>query len=201
MLCNPRSVRFQLAMPLSPRLGEDPFQASRDVDFRLHTHDAIHLAAGAEDQQCWNATHVEARCGHRVLVHIQLRDTPLPGYLRFLQFLRDFRQQHVCGQAALIFHAAVDPTMASRASQGELATYCNHFGPRQPARHGTFSHATTLVCHISHREVDTDAGLVHTVMENHVQRASDAQRDTTRGGTWSHGCRPRRTIAHCSSLS
>ena len=79
MLCNPRSVRFPLAMPLSPRLGEDPFQASRDVDFRLHTHDAIHLAAGAEDQQCWNATHVEARCGHRVLVHIQLRDTPCRG--------------------------------------------------------------------------------------------------------------------------
>ena len=41
----------------------------------------------------------------------------VPGYVSFLQFLRNFRQQNACEQAELILQAALDPIVASRASR------------------------------------------------------------------------------------
>jgi hypothetical protein len=40
----------------------------------------------------------------------------LSGYVGFFQFLRNVRQQNACEQAELILRAALDPTIASRAS-------------------------------------------------------------------------------------
>jgi transposase-like protein len=59
--------------------------------------------------------------------------THLPGYLGFLQFLRNFRQQHACEQAELILYAALDPVMASRARQGEFVKCFDHFDLLQTA--------------------------------------------------------------------
>jgi hypothetical protein len=52
----------------------------------------------------------------------------LPGYIGFLQFLRNFRQHNACEQAELILRAALDPTIASRTKKGEFVTCFDHFG-------------------------------------------------------------------------
>src|SRR5262245_51713732 len=46
--------------------------------------------------------------------------TNLPGYLGFLQCLRNFRQLTACEQAELILQATLDPSVASRARKGEF---------------------------------------------------------------------------------
>ena len=51
----------------------------------------------------------------------------LPGYLGFFQFLRNFRFQNACEQAELILHAALDPSVASRARKGEFVRQLDHF--------------------------------------------------------------------------
>ena len=51
----------------------------------------------------------------------------LPGYLGFLQFLRNFRQHNAFEQAELIWYAALDPAIAARARKGELARCLDHF--------------------------------------------------------------------------
>ena len=53
--------------------------------------------------------------------------TNLPGYVGFLQFLRNFRQQNAFEQAELILQAAFDPAIASRAKKGEFVTCFDHF--------------------------------------------------------------------------
>ena len=45
----------------------------------------------------------------------------LPGYVGFFQFLRNFRQQNAFEQTEMILHAALDPSVASRARKGELS--------------------------------------------------------------------------------
>jgi transposase len=57
----------------------------------------------------------------------------LPGYVRFFQFLRNFRQYNACEQAELILRAALDPTIARRARKGELVTCFDHFDLLQMA--------------------------------------------------------------------
>jgi hypothetical protein len=57
----------------------------------------------------------------------------LPGYVRFFQFLRNFRQQNVCEQAELILWAALDPAIATRARRGEFVKCLDHFGLLQIA--------------------------------------------------------------------
>jgi hypothetical protein len=57
----------------------------------------------------------------------------LPGYVGFLQFLRNFRPQNACEQAELILQAAFDPSVASRARKGELVTSFDHFALLQTA--------------------------------------------------------------------
>ena len=59
--------------------------------------------------------------------------TNLPGYLGFLQFLRNFRQQNACAQAELILYAALDPVVASRARKGEFVKCFDHFDLLQMA--------------------------------------------------------------------
>jgi len=45
----------------------------------------------------------------------------LPGYIGFLQFLRNFRQQNAFEQAELILRAALDPAIARRAKRESLS--------------------------------------------------------------------------------
>ena len=42
----------------------------------------------------------------------------LPGHIGFFQFLRNFRSQNAFEQAELILHAALDPSVASKARKG-----------------------------------------------------------------------------------
>jgi hypothetical protein len=59
--------------------------------------------------------------------------TNLPGYLGFFQFLRNFRQLTAFEQAELILHAALDPSVASRAKKGEFVRCFDHFDLLQTA--------------------------------------------------------------------
>jgi transposase-like protein len=58
----------------------------------------------------------------------------LPGYLGFFQFLRNFRHLNACEQVELILQAALDPTIGSRARQGEFVRCLDHFDLLQTAR-------------------------------------------------------------------
>jgi transposase-like protein len=60
--------------------------------------------------------------------------TNLPGYLGFFQFLRNFHQLTAFEQAELILHAALDPSVASRARKGEFVKGLDHFDLLQTAR-------------------------------------------------------------------
>ena len=51
----------------------------------------------------------------------------LPGYLRFFQFLCNFRQYNAFEPAELILRAALDPTIARKAKKGELVMGFDHF--------------------------------------------------------------------------
>jgi hypothetical protein len=51
----------------------------------------------------------------------------LPGYVGFLQFLRNVRHQNAFEQAELILRAALDPTIASKARRGEFVKCLDHF--------------------------------------------------------------------------
>ena len=53
--------------------------------------------------------------------------TNLPGYLGFLQFLRNFHQLTAFEQTELILHAALDPTIASRAKKDDFVRCLEHF--------------------------------------------------------------------------
>jgi transposase-like protein len=57
----------------------------------------------------------------------------LPGYGGFFQFLHNFRQHNACEQAELLLRAALAPTMARRATKGELVTCFDHFALLQTA--------------------------------------------------------------------
>jgi transposase-like protein len=57
----------------------------------------------------------------------------LPGYVGFLQFLRNVRHQNAFEQAEMILLAALDPTIASRARRGEFVTCFDHFDFLQTA--------------------------------------------------------------------
>ena len=57
----------------------------------------------------------------------------LPGYLGFVQFLRNVRQQNAFEQAEMIIRAALDPTIDGRARQGEFVTCFDHFNLLQTA--------------------------------------------------------------------
>jgi hypothetical protein len=57
----------------------------------------------------------------------------LPGYVRFFQFLCNFRQQNACEQAGLILRAALDLTIAHKARRGGFVKYLDHFDLLQSA--------------------------------------------------------------------
>ena len=57
----------------------------------------------------------------------------LPGYVGFFQFLRNFRYQNAFEQAEMILCAALDPSIASRARQGEFVRHLDHFDLLQTA--------------------------------------------------------------------
>jgi hypothetical protein len=51
----------------------------------------------------------------------------LPGYLGFFQFLRNYRQRNAFEQAELILHAALDPSLSSKARKEEFGKCLDHF--------------------------------------------------------------------------
>src|SRR5499425_3327360 len=61
-------------------------------------------------------------------------NTTLPGYVGFLQFLRNFYQLTAFEQAEMILYAALDAAIASRAKQGDFVTCLDHFNLLQTAR-------------------------------------------------------------------
>ena len=63
-----------------------------------------------------------------------LSKTHLPGYVGFLQCLRNFRQQNACEPAELILRAALAPLMARKARRGALVRRVDHFDLLQIAR-------------------------------------------------------------------
>jgi hypothetical protein len=62
-----------------------------------------------------------------------LSKTNLPGYVRFFQFLRNFRQRNAFEQAELILQAALDPALTSSARRGEFIKHLDHFDLLQTA--------------------------------------------------------------------
>ena len=52
----------------------------------------------------------------------------------FFQFLRNFYHLPAFEQAEMIVYAALDPAIASRASQGDFVTCLDHFNLLQTAR-------------------------------------------------------------------
>src|SRR4029450_5040901 len=63
-----------------------------------------------------------------------IRTISLPGYVGFLQVLRNFHQLTAFEQAEMILQAALDPTIASRAKKGEFVLCFDHFDLLQTAR-------------------------------------------------------------------
>jgi transposase-like protein len=57
----------------------------------------------------------------------------LPGYVGFVQFLRNVRHQNAFEQAEMILRAALDPSIASRARRGEFVACFDHFDFLQTA--------------------------------------------------------------------
>ena len=51
----------------------------------------------------------------------------LPGYVGFFQFLRNFHQLTAFEQAELILHAALDPSVASKARKGDFVKSLDYF--------------------------------------------------------------------------
>src|SRR5499427_10720130 len=58
----------------------------------------------------------------------------LPGYVGFLQFLRNFHQLTAFEQAEMILYAALAPSIASKAKKGEFVKCLDHFDLLQSAR-------------------------------------------------------------------
>ena len=57
----------------------------------------------------------------------------LPGDVGFFQCLRNFRQHNACEQAEMILYTALDPSIARRASKGEVVRYLDQFDLLQTA--------------------------------------------------------------------
>jgi transposase len=58
----------------------------------------------------------------------------LPGYVGFLQFLRNFYQLTAFEQAEMILYAALDPSIASKARTGDFVRCLDHFDLLQSPR-------------------------------------------------------------------
>ena len=58
----------------------------------------------------------------------------LPGYVGFLQCLRNFHQLTAFAQAEMILYAALDPSIASKAKKGEFVKFLDYFDLLQSAR-------------------------------------------------------------------
>jgi hypothetical protein len=63
-----------------------------------------------------------------------LSTTQLPGYLGFLQCLRNVRQLTAFEQAEMLLYAALDPAVASRARTGDVVRGLDHCDLLQIAR-------------------------------------------------------------------
>jgi hypothetical protein len=70
-----------LPLPGSTGLRNNSLYAAQYFGLRLHTNDAVNLAAGLEHQQGWNTPNVKALRGYRVLIHIQFGNSQAPRQL------------------------------------------------------------------------------------------------------------------------
>ena len=121
-----------LAVPAGSRLYTDSARSGRALTgyvhaFVNHTQQEYARDEGHENQ---------AECLFSLLkpslrMFRGLSKSNLPGYLGFLQFLRNFRYQHACEQAELILQAALDPAIASGARRGAVVKGFDHFDLRQ----------------------------------------------------------------------
>jgi hypothetical protein len=111
-----------LAVHAGSRLSTDSASSSRAVQGYVHAfvnHTQKEYARGDGHEN-------RAECLFSLLkpyrrVFRGVRKGNLPGYLGFLQFLRNFRQQNACEQAALIWRAALGPAIASKAMRENLS--------------------------------------------------------------------------------
>src|SRR5262245_20491616 len=62
-----------------------------------------------------------------------ISNTNLPGYVGFLQFLRNLHQLTAFEQAEMILYAALDPAIASKARKGDFVKCLDHFDLLQTA--------------------------------------------------------------------
>jgi hypothetical protein len=62
-----------------------------------------------------------------------MQSKPWCSYVGFFQFLRNFHQLTAFEQAELTLHAALDPTVASKARKGDFVRCLDHFELLQTA--------------------------------------------------------------------
>jgi hypothetical protein len=110
------------------RLYPDSASSSRAVQGSLHeyvTHTKKASAHGEVHEH-------RAECLFALLkpylrVFRDLSKTNLPGYVGCLQFLRNCHQLTAFEQAEMILYAALDPTVASKAREGDFVRCLDHF--------------------------------------------------------------------------
>ena len=116
------------AVPAGRRLDTDA--ASRYRALKGYVHACVHHTQKEYARGAGHANRAEGLLSFlkpslRVLRGI--RKLNWSGSLRFLQCLRNFRQQNACEQAELILRAALDPTIARKARRGEFVRCVDHF--------------------------------------------------------------------------
>jgi hypothetical protein len=124
----------ELAVQAGRRLYTDSASSSRAVKGYVHAvvhHTQKEYARG--DVHANRAECVFSLLKPYLRVFRGISKTTLPGYVGFLQFLRNVRQQNAFEQAELILRAAWDPTIARKAKKGELVTRFEHFDLLQTA--------------------------------------------------------------------
>jgi hypothetical protein len=143
------SVVLQAVRDVTDSTGQQAADLAVQAGSRLYTASASRSRAlTGSVHECVNHTQQEDARGdvhaHRVeglcswlkpywRVFRGLRNDNRPGYVGFLQCLRNFRHQKACEQAARILAAALDPAGARRARRGECVKCLDHFDLLQTA--------------------------------------------------------------------
>ncbi len=128
--CTVKTVQkaADMAVHAGSRLSTDSASSSRALKGYMHAfvkHTPQEYARGEVHEH-------RAECLFSLLqpslrVFRGLSKCNLPGYVGFLQFLRNLRQQNACEQAERILRAALAPTIARRARRGECVKCLDHF--------------------------------------------------------------------------
>jgi hypothetical protein len=117
-----------LAVHAGSRLSTDPASSYRALKGYLHAfvnHPQKEYARG--DVHEHRAECLFSLLKPYVRVFRGLSKTTLPGYVRFLQFLRNVHPRTAFEQAAMILYAALDPAVAGKARKGDFVRCLDHF--------------------------------------------------------------------------